>query len=420
MALSKARQFQVISAVTIGGILEWYEFFLYIYWSPIIAELFFQTGSEIVALINTLFIFFIGFLARPIGGLFFGYLGDRFGRKFSFMMTITLMVAPSMLTAFVPTYAQIGVAAPILLGVLRFLQGVPVGGELPGAMCYLYESSYVKERKFTTSFTFFGPQIGVIISLLECFFLERYLSHENLLEWGWRLSFLASGIFGLFGFFLRLKLKETPPFKLLEEEKKVLSNPVAEALKIHKKNIFLGFTASTLEAAGFYIFSVFTGIYFIRLGIISKLDNLIITISILSISSLLILFFGKLGDKIKIKRLFIWSTLALSLISLTLYFFNSHPTKINIIIFELLFMCILSIQTALLPSLFCELFPNRVRYSCIGLSFNLCDSIVGGLTPIVSLYFVQASDNITSFMLVIVVAALVSLTSFCLIKYKET
>lgn len=420
MALSKGRQFQVIFAVTVGGILEWYEFFLYIYWSPIIAQLFFQTDSEIVALINTLFLFFVGFLARPIGGLFFGYLGDRFGRKFSFMITIVLMAMPSMITAFVPTYAQIGIAAPILLGTLRFLQGIPVGGELPGAMCYLHESAYLSHKKFTTSFTFFGPQIGVIISLLECFFLEKYLSPEDLLSWGWRLSFLCSGLFGLSGFFLRSKLKETPSFKHLEEEKKVLNNPIVEALKYHKKNIYLGFTAAILEASGFYIFSVFTGIYFIRLGIISKFENLVSTIAILFVGAGLILLFGRLGDKVKIKRLFIGSTFALTSIALILYFFNSHPTKTNIIIFESLFMGILSIQTALLPSMFCELFPNRVRYSCIGLSFNLCDSIVGGLTPIVSLYFVRASENITSFMLVIIVAALISLSSFCLIKYRET
>lgn len=419
MALSKTKQLQLISAVTFGGMLEWYEFFLYIYWSPIIAQLFFNSQSELAGLINTLLIFFIGFLARPIGGLFFGYLGDRFGRKISFMITIVMITLPSIAIAFIPTYHQIGLAAPIILGILRFLQGIPVGGELPGAMCYLYESSFINRRKFTTSFTFFGPQIGVIISLLECFYLEKYLSPEHLLDWGWRLSFLSSGLFGLVGFYLRHQLKETPSFKHLEEEKKVLNNPIMESIKNHKKNIFLGFSISILEAAGFYMFSVFSGLYFIRIGILSKLDNLIITVTVLTISSLMILVFGHIGDKIKIRYLFNGSVLAIAGMSVMLYFFNSNISKTNVFIFEMLFMLILTIQTALLPSLLCDLFPNRVRYSCIGLSFNLCDSIVGGLTPIVSLYFVKFSQNITSFMLVIVVAAFISLISFNLLKFRN-
>lgn len=419
MSISRAKQFQIIFAVTIGGMLEWYEFFLYIYWSPIIAKLFFQTDNEIVALINTLFLFFVGFLARPIGGLFFGYLGDRFGRKLSFMLTIVLMSIPCVATAFVPTYAQIGIAAPIILGSLRFLQGIPVGGELPGAMCYLYESGFPEGKRFITSFSLFGPQLGVIISLLECFFLEQYLSPESLLEWGWRLSFLCSGLIGLSGFFLRKKLKETSAFEHLEKDKKVLHNPITDALKYHKKNLVLGFSAAIFEATGFYIFSVFSGIYFIRLGVIDKIDNLIITLSILFAGTMLILFFGHLGDKIKIRRLLRMSTIVLGLLSLLLFLYPGQPTKAGIIIFETVFMLILSMQTALLPSLFCELFPNRVRYSCIGLSFNLCDTIVGGLTPIVSLYFVRSSENATSFMLIVVIAALISLTAFSCIKYRE-
>ncbi len=419
MALSRAKQLQVILAVTLGGILEWYEFFLYIYWSPLIAQLFFNSTSEVMGLINTLLIFFIGFLARPIGGLFFGYLGDRFGRKFAFMATIVLMILPNVGIAMIPTYATIGLAAPILLAVLRFLQGIPVGGELPGAMCYLYESSFPNQKRFHSSFTFFGPQIGVVISLLESFYLEKHLSPEHLLEWGWRLAFASSGLFGLAGFFLRNKLKETPSFKQLEEEKKVLHNPVTEAVQRHKKNIFLGFFASIAEATGFYIFSVFSGFYFIGLGVLSKFDNLLITVAVLIISCCTILIFGRLGDKYNIKRMLIYSSLAIIVLSFILYFLNGHPNKIHILIFEIIFMILLSVQTALIPSLLCDLYPSRVRFSCIGLSFNLCDSVVGGLAPIVTLYFMQFSQNTTSFMLVIAAAFLISLIPFSLIKYKD-
>jgi MFS family permease len=195
MKLLKKNQTSMLLAVSAGGIIEWYELFLYVYWTPLISRIFFANDSSFLASLKMLFVFFIGFLARPLGGVWFGHIGDKEGRKVSFIQSILLMTLPSFAIALMPTQL-LGMATPIILCIIRFLQGLPAGGELPGAMCYLAESTDTdKQRPFLCSFSFVGPQIGVIIAMLECYFLEHYCSQEFLLTYGWRLSFLLGGIF---------------------------------------------------------------------------------------------------------------------------------------------------------------------------------------------------------------------------------
>jgi MHS family proline/betaine transporter-like MFS transporter len=171
-------------AVTIGNLLEWYEIYLYVYWAPIIAKLFFIFESANTNLIFTYLIFALGFLARPLGGLFFGRLGDRIGRKKAMVLSIMMMIFPTFVTGLLPTCSQVGCFAPFILAIMRILQAFPAGGELPGAFCYLYESSQPENRRYLSSFRGYGYQIGILISTIECFLLEKYLSPEDLMTWG--------------------------------------------------------------------------------------------------------------------------------------------------------------------------------------------------------------------------------------------
>lgn len=213
MDISTKTQRNVIFAVTFGNLLEWYEIYLYVYWSPIIAKLFFKSHVDSDDLIYTFLIFGLALLARPLGGLFFGRLGDRIGRKKAFILSLVMMTIPTIITGLLPTRAQVGVLAPIFLTCTRFLQAFPAGGELPGAFCYLYETAPLQHRRYFCSWAFFGVLSGLLIGTIECFFLELFLSEQDLIAWGWRLSFLIGGLLGFCGLLLRSRLHETPLYQ---------------------------------------------------------------------------------------------------------------------------------------------------------------------------------------------------------------
>jgi MHS family proline/betaine transporter-like MFS transporter len=196
------RQSQIVLAVTFGNILEWFEIYLFVYWAPTLSGVFFDFDSALLNLTSIFLIFGIGFIARPLGAIFFGHLGDMIGRKKSFLLSITVMTIPTFLMGFLPTYAQVGIWSPILLGILRLLQSFPAGGESPGAFCYLYENADSGNQKFMTSWGGFGNQIGTILSVVESILMEKFLPLDFLLSWGWRISFFTGGLIGLLGIYL--------------------------------------------------------------------------------------------------------------------------------------------------------------------------------------------------------------------------
>jgi MHS family proline/betaine transporter-like MFS transporter len=418
LAFTKKQQAFVILATISGGAIEWYELFLYIYWAPILSKLFFSADSDSVSLIKTLFIFFMGFLARPIGGLIFGHVGDKYGRRVSFIQSIILMCIPSFAMGLVPSI-QMGIIAPILLCILRFLQGLPAGGELAGAMCYLAECAPPGRRSFICSFSFVGPQIGVIISMLECYFFEKYMSHEFLISWGWRISFIAGGFLGLLGFYLRSKLKESPEFERLEHKKRVFHAPIIESVLRHKKELIFAFFASFLDVIGFYMFTVFLGIYLSRFFKISQSANLLIIVGSMVLSTITLPLIGKLGDRYNIKRLLTGSTIGMILFSYPLYLAAARNNLFFTIVFELALLLILNMQAALLPCLIAELFPTSTRYTGIGMSFNLCDSVIGGLTPVLALLLANQIGGLAAFLTLIIFASLVSLIAFLVVKEQN-
>lgn len=419
LSLSKSAQRSVIFATIIGGILEWYEIFLYAYWAPVISRHFFYSKSQVIAELNVLAIFAIGFLSRPIGGLIFGHIGDRYGRKAAFLASMFTMTAPSFIIGVLPSYEQIGFLAPLALGLTRLLQGLPAGGELPGAMCYLIESAPSSRKKYMSSYTFLGVQIGVIIAILEFLVLEKYLSQSALDNLGWRLSFIFGGFLGLFGFYLRKKLRETPLFEHLEKESRIIHKPIIQSIKRHKKQLLTGFACSILATVGFFVIAVFPGIYFDKTTGISSTNNSIIILCLLLVSSITLPFFGSLGDRFRVKQLLSFSAICIILFSPVFYYALDSKSIFFVISAELLLVLFLNFQFALLPSLLAGIFPITVRYTCVGLSFNLCDSIIGGITPILTFYLLEHTGNIASFFVVICIAAIISLVAIALVKKEQ-
>jgi len=415
---SKKERTTVIIAVTIGNVLEWYEIYLYVYWSPIISKLFFDSGSDFENLINTFWVFGLGFLARPIGGIFFGRLGDIIGRRKVLILSVLIMTIPTFVIGLLPTHSQIGILAPWILLFMRLLQSFPAGAELPGACCYLYESSQYSERKYVSSWGAVGFQLGILLSTVECFVLEMCLSPEQLVSWGWRLSFGMGGLIGLFGLLLRSRLHETPLFKEMTAHLTVPKEPLLEMLR-QKRGIIHGFFYSLLCSSGFYVFTVNFPIYFGNAFGISYSNNLLILVVILFLITAPLPLFGKLADKCNYKKMLIYSTIGMIVLLYPLYVgintSNLFLVSISMIPFCLLYSC----MTSLLPYIFCNLFPTRSRFTCVSTSFNIADAIAGGFTPVLSLYLLNLTGNLGSSCWILLIFAILSLGSFILIKERK-
>ncbi len=406
--LSKS-QIHVIFAVTFGNILEWYDLYLYIYWAPTISTLFFDQHSSSAKLINTIAFFALGFIFRPLGGIIFGRLGDHFGRRVSFLLSIVLMTIPTFALGFIPTYSQIGIMAPIILAIARILQTLPSGGELPGVFCYLYENANSNNRKFMSSFAGVGNQIGIALSTLECFLMDSFMPKEMLIHYGWRISFILGGFIGLFGLFLRFKLHET---KLFQEavHHKMIEKSIKDVIKLNWKKITTGICYGSAQTVSFHLISILFPLY-----IYKKMlpNNFVSSMAVIALITLPLPFFGYLGDKFGIKKMAICSCIAMPF----LIYYSMLTSILSHKIFSgCLFVVCISCLTAFLPYLVSHLFHTSERYTCIGLSFNISDGVFGGLGLILSALLFESNGNLSYYVIFLALCCAISLVSFMKIK----
>lgn len=416
--LNKVQKY-VVLAITFGNILEWYDLYLYIYWAPKIASLFFGDNGDFVNLYSAIAFFCIGFFFRPLGGIFFGYIGDRYGRKNAFISSILLMTIPTFLIGLMPTYEQIGSLATLFLFIARILQTFPSGGELPGAFCYLYENANHHNKIFMTSFAGVGNQIGIALSAMECFLLEMFLPHDIHMNYGWRISFIVGGFIGLLGFILRYKLHETKLFHEMVLHHKLWKEGVISAIKDFWRPIFSGIGYGVIQTVAFHVFSIVFPVYFFNYLGINKSVNLLISIVLLLSTGFLLPFFGYVSEKMEFKRLLIVSCLGIVLLLYPISLLESY--KSNLLVFILvisLFLIFLAYLTAIWPYLLTSLFPTEVRYTCVGISFNCADGILGGLSSFITFYLVGYLNNPSIFVWMILLASIVSFVSFLGLKRR--
>lgn len=397
--------------------LEWYEVFLYVYWAPVISKLFFSEATDFKNLLNALLIFMVGFWARPIGGVFFGRIGDLVGRKYALILSIVILIFPTLGMGILPTYEKIGILAPICFGLLRFLQAIPSGGELPGAFCYLYEWAPPARKRFMLSWGAIGSQIGIAISLIESKWLEYILSPADLLEWGWRLSFIVGSFLALLGLFLRRGLHETPSYQEMERRDTKFKTPLFQIIWQQRGAIGMGIVLCLLASSGFYILCVTFPIYISNIFKIGQ-NSLFASLGVLLLGSISLPFFGLLGDRFSNKKILIASTVAIILLLYPLYFTTEHLYTIPSAILLFTFILCLSALMALLPYRFAVLFPTRVRFTGIGISFNLVDGVLGSLSTVLAFYFMNKYNSLLPCYLILFVCAIISLLALFSLNEK--
>lgn len=403
-----AEERKILFPITIGSTLEWYEFYLYIYWGPILSSFLYDIAFPAVEFIHATTIVLIGLCARPLGGVVFGYYGDKIGREKVFLISILGIVIPIILIFILSlTLKKWALFAIIWMTIGKFLQGIPAGGELPGALCYLSENSSIERKRYLCSYLLVGPQIGQILSMLQCFLLQSILPQRILLEWGWRISFLIAGLLGFLGFFLRKHLHESRAFHVLQNRHKTESHPIREIIRNFKGRVSLVFFISIFEVVGFYLLEFFIIQNAKQIFGTTVKTALIIYSIILIPITILMPIVGKIGCYINNKKLYLYSAFGIILLSIPFYFSILYMWKFFAVACFILLMGLFTVQFSLLPSLIADLFPTKIRYTGLGFSFNMADSVIGGLALIFATYLINKTGNPGAFVAIIPFSAII-------------
>lgn len=384
---SKSEIRTVVASSIVGTTVEWYDFFLYgIAAGLVFDKLFFPSSDPIVGTLLAFATFAIGFMARPFGGLIFGHIGDRIGRKKTLVATMMIMGVATCLIGLVPTYATIGVAAPILLVVLRLAQGVAIGGEWGGAVLMAVEYAPRGKRGFYGSLPQIGLAIGLMLGTGVFAALNSTLSEAAFLDWGWRIAFMLSAILVAVGLFIRLKVMETPAFRKLETVEEKATVPALELIKSpqSRRNMVLGMGSRWAEGVAFNTWAVFAIAYGTGTLHLSRQTLLLAVMAAAATMIVFIPVFGKVADRYDRRHVFAAGSVILTAAAYPAFvLIGTGDTAVIVITIVLVLGVLYPIVYAPESSLFAELFPTRVRYSGISVVYQLSGIVASGLTPLV-------------------------------------
>jgi metabolite-proton symporter len=406
---------RAVIASTIGTAIEWYDFFLYSTVTGLVfAKLFFPHSDPWVGTLEAFAIYAVGFIARPVGAAIFGHYGDRIGRKSTLIATLLLMGLATFAVALVPTYSSIGVWGAVILTILRFIQGVGVGGEWGGSVLMSMEWARTdSSRGFIASWPQFGVPCGLFLANLAVLAFSQ-MSGEQFLAWGWRIPFGLSLILVGVGLYIRMGILETPIFAKLLAERKVERTPMLTVIKRHPKEILLSAFARMAEQAPFYIFTAFIFSYGIETLHASRnfLLTAVLAASILSFLS--IPFFGHVSDRIGRKTMYMIGAVVTGIFGFV--YFEMLNTGSATIIFIAVVLSLVPHDMLYGPqaALIAESFTGRLRYSGSSLGYQLASVIAGGPAPLIATWLFGKYHSSLPIALYIAVCAIITLIATAL------
>jgi len=395
---------RAVGAAAIGNMTEWFDFGVYSYLEPVIRQVFFTGLPETVGTVATLGLFAAAFLVRPFGGLFFGPLGDRIGRTKVLAVTMVLMAFGTFCIGILPSYAAIGIAAPMLLLLARLLQGFSTGGEYGGAMTFIAEYAPDKRRGFLASFLEFGTLTGYSLGAVIVTSLTLLLSEDSMLSWGWRIPFFVAAPLGIVGLYLRLRLEETPAFaKLAEESQEREQHQTLRELR----SIFVTYWRPMVLCVGLVLVFNVTN-YMLTSYMPSYLTDVLpdhgggidpntaqwLQVAVLVLLMVVITFLGRLNDRVGRRPLILAGSIALILFSVPSILLIRSSSAVSIffglLIMGLMLVCFSSTMPSTLPALF----PTEIRYGGLSIAFNVSVSLFGGTTATVVSALVALTDDL--------------------------
>jgi len=406
---------RAVIASTIGTTIEWYDFFLYSTITGLVfAKLFFPHSDPWVGTLEAFAIYAVGFIARPIGAAIFGHFGDRIGRKSTLIATLLLMGLATFAVALVPTYASIGIWGAVILTVLRFIQGVGVGGEWGGSVLMSMEwARSDHSRGLVASWPQFGVPCGLFLANLAVLAFSQ-MSGEQFLTWGWRIPFALSLVMVGVGLYIRMSILETPVFAKLLAERKIDRTPMLTVIKRHPKEILLSALARMAEQAPFYIFTAFIFSYGIDTLHVSRNFLLTAVLSASMLSFISIPLFGHLSDRIGRKNMYIAGAAATGVFGFI--YFAMLNTGSETIIFLAVILSLVPHDMMYGPqaALIAESFTGRLRYSGASLGYQLASVIAGGPAPLIATWLFGTYHSAFAIAVYIAICAIITLIATAL------
>jgi MHS family proline/betaine transporter-like MFS transporter len=401
---------RAVKAAALGNAMEWFDFGIYSYLAVTIGHVFFPSGSGTAQLLSSFATFAVAFLVRPIGGAFFGPLGDRIGRKRVLALTMIMMAVGTFAIGLIPGYAAIGVWSPVLLVLLRMVQGFSTGGEYGGASTFIAEYAPDKRRGFYASFLESGTLIGYIGAAGLVTLLSAWLGDATMVDWGWRIPFLVAGPLGLIGLYLRLRLDETPAFLRLSNAEAVPAGgpaepPAAQTVETSAKNEFREIFAEQWPrlvlcvalVAGYnvndYLVLSYLPTYLTDQLHYQDTHGLLVLLATMVFLLLINNQVGRLSDRFGRKPVLMIGMLGFLLLSVPAFLLVKQGSVMAVaggmLMLGLSLVCFLSTMSAALPALF----PTQVRYGSLSIAYNVSTSLFGGTTPLVITGLISLTGN---------------------------
>ena len=375
---------RVLVAGTIGNITEWYDFGIYGYLATTIASHFFPIQVDrSLSILATLAIFGVSFLARPLGGLVFGSLGDRLGRRTVLAIIVSAMGATTMLIGFLPTYAAAGILAPLLLTLLRLVQGFCAGGEYTGAAALLAEYAPPARRGTWASSTSGTSLLGFALGALIVYLLSAALPAETFQSWGWRIPFLIAGPLALVGLYLRWRIEDPPAFRRLEQATTVRRAPVRQALHSYPRLLIIIFVIAAANCSGIYMLVGYLPTYMLVTLQLSQGLTLFASVSALVLGTVLVLFFGSVSDRVGRRPVLLGGCAGLVILSVPGYLVLAVGTVPTVVLGLVVLVIPWAAVSAAMTIMAVESLPTSVRYSGSSVAYNSAQALFGGTAALV-------------------------------------
>jgi MFS transporter, MHS family, proline/betaine transporter len=400
---------KTLLAGAIGNVLEWYDFALYGYFAPVFAALFFPSEDPSVSLISAFGVFAIGFLARPLGALLFGYWGDTVGRRETLARSVILMAIPTCGVGLLPTFDTIGVAAPLALTFCRFLQGLSVGGEFTGSVTFLVEHAAPSRRGYTGSWAGFSAQIGALLGSGVGAAVTLSVTEEALHQWAWRIPFILGSLIAVMGWYLRRRTSESPAFERARQTGALSASPIRDVLTCQRLAVARVVGLVWLHGVAFYLLYVYLTTYLVTVTTVPLGTVLTMNTICMALLAVLIPVMGILSDRVGQKPLLAVGAAGLALASYPLFTWLTGDQLPFMLAAQVLLTVLVSCYMGPFFAATVDLFPTAQCYTGLSVGYNIGSALFGGTAPLLATLLLEWSGNILAPSFYLSFAALIAL-----------
>jgi len=408
---------KVVTSGMIGNGLEWYDYALYGQVSWLLSSLFFPGEDPFVQTLAVYGVFAAGFLIRPVGAIFFGWLGDTYGRRLSMVVAILMMAIPTGMIGLLPTYAQIGIAAPVFLTIIRLLQGMSLGGEFSGSIAYIVEHAPPHRRGLASAASLVSMMMGFLLGIIVVKGMIGILGQAEFESWGWRVPFLMGIVIGLVGFYIRQHCSESPVYEKAKGEGSICKTPVRESFKNHRGSMLKGCAIYITVTMPFYLTTVyFIGFSKVHLKLTAD-DALLFSIYNMLILLVTLPFSAWLSDRIGRKKIMVASAIVMALAVYPLFsLLVEGATLQTIALVQLAFAFMVGMYAGPVAALLVEMFPTNVRFSGMAITYNVSAAVFGGTSPMVCEWLVNNYGDARAIAFYVIACCAASLIAFMFYK----